>query len=148
MFSEPCLRKHLGDGAIPPLIEQHLLVNAWGPPPGIGGHCELFLSKCCTIFMKKERRRVKEGGPLLSRKGLRVQRKRSMRSDVGKKHNYKRKNTRTSQLRSFGNARSLERDGKAAVQLSEGPSDAEKASILNLLSPPKKRRQTEKCADD
>ena len=42
----------------------------------------------------------------------------------------------------------MERDGKAAVQLSEGPSDAEKASILNLLSPPKKRRQTEKCADD
>ena len=74
---------------------------------GLGGHCELFLSKCCTIFMKKERRRAKEGGPLLSRKGLRVQRKRSVRSDLGKKHNYKRKNTRTSQLRSFGNARSF-----------------------------------------
>ena len=102
-FLNPCLRKHLGDGAIPPLIEQHLLVNAWGPPPGIGGHCELFLSKCCTIFMKKERRRAKEGGPLPSRKGLRVQRKRSVRSDLGKKRNYKRKNTRTSQLRSFGN---------------------------------------------
>ena len=67
-----------------------------------------------------------------------------MRSDLGKKDNYKRKSTRTSQLRAFSNARSLERDGKAVLQLSEGPSDAEKASILNLLSPPKKRRQTEK----
>ena len=122
------------------------MVNSWGPPPCIGGDCEVFLNKCLAVFLEKERRRAKEGGPLLSRRGLRLQRKRKIRSDVGKTHHYKNGATRTSSLKVFGNARSLQRDGVAAVRLTEGPSDAEPASILNMMSPPKKRR--EKCTKD
>ena len=88
------LRKHLGARATPPLIEQHLLVNSWGPKPGSQA-CDAFVSKSVVTFMEKERRLATKGGPLVSKKDLRLPRKGALRSDKGaKRKSYIRKKTK------------------------------------------------------
>lgn len=138
------VRKHLSAAATPPLIEQHLLVSAWGPAPG-SGECEAFLSQSVAAFMAKERRRSKEGGPLLCRHSLRLPRKRALRSDKEKKRkSYSRKKTKTAELRKAPNARQLLRDGSAGIILEQAPDDVEAPSIFQKMSLPKRRRKDDK----
>ena len=141
-FWEPmALRKHLGARATPPLIEQHLLVNSWGPKPG-SQECDAFVSKSVVTFMEKERRLATKGGPLVSKKDLRLPRKRALRSDKGaKRKSYIRKKTKTSELTKAPNARCLARNGSAAINLEEPPEDAARPSILDKMSPLKKRKK-------
>ena len=71
--------------ATPPLIEQHLLVHAWGPVPSTEDSCGSFVNKCADVFLQKERKRSCEKGPLLHKKGLITRRRRALRSNRGKK---------------------------------------------------------------
>ena len=142
------LRKHLGARATPPLIEQHLLVNSWGPKPGSQA-CDAFVSKSVVTFMEKERRLATKGGPLVSKKDLRLPRKGALRSDKGaKRKSYIRKKTKTSELTKAPNARCLARNGSAAVNLEEPPENAARPSIFDKMSPLKKRKKEAEAAED
>jgi len=82
-----------------------------------------------------------QGGTFIKRKGVLTKRVRKVRSDLGKKHAYTRKKTNTSELATAPNARLIQRDGKAKIFLAAPPSEAVRTSILEDLSPPKRRRE-------
>ena len=82
-----------------------------------------------------------QGGTFIKRKGVLTKRVRKVRSDLGKKHAYTRKETNTSELATAPNARLIQRDGKAKIFLAASPSEAVRPSILEDLSPPKRRRE-------
>lgn len=135
------VRKHLGAAITPAFIEQHLVVKTWGPTPTTEAPCLQLIHACCDTFLQRERRCTTSKGELIKRKGILTRRVRKVRSDKGKKHaSYHRKKTKTAGLDTAPNARLLERNGKSMMFLAEAPAEAARPSILDELSPPKKRR--------